>query len=216
MIKYSIKKFVYSCINYLKQFFMKKMLLVFISTCSIMFASAQIQFGVKAGYNLTTLTQSGSYSEPGLKNKSGFNGGVLASVPLFNSFYLQPEIVYSSQGTSISNGGATGDLNFNYLNVPVLFKYQSALGIFAETGPQAGLLLSANAKAGGQSEDMKDATQSLDFSWAIGVGYKIPVINLGIDVRYNLGLTNTAKDSGDETIKNSVFQVGLFYMFGGN
>ena len=194
---------------------MKKMLLVFIATSSIMFASAQIQFGVKAGYNMTTLTQSGSSPESGLKNKSGFNGGVLASVPLFNSFYLQPEIVYSSQGTSISNGGVTGDLNFNYLNVPVLFKYQSALGIFAETGPQAGFLLSANAKAGGQSEDMKSSSQSFDFSWAIGAGYKIPVINLGIDVRYNLGLTNVAKDSGDETIKNSVFQVGLFYMFGG-
>jgi hypothetical protein len=191
---------------------MKKMLLVIIATGSILFASAQIQFGVKAGYNLTTLTTSASSD---LKSKSGFSGGVLASVPLFNTFYLQPEIVYSGQGTSFTVGGVNANLNYNYLNVPVLFKYQNPKGFFAETGPQVGFVLSANIKANGMTTDVKDEIQTMDFSWAFGLGYLIPDVNLGIDVRYNLGITNTAKDSGGETEKNSVFQFGLFYMFGG-
>jgi Outer membrane protein beta-barrel domain len=191
---------------------MKKILLLIFATSSIVFVRAQVQFGVKAGYNLTTLTGSRT---TGFDSKSGFSGGVLAAVPLFNSFYLQPEIVYSGQGSSFTDGSQKINLNYDYLNVPVLFKYQNPNGLFAETGPQVGFLLSAKGKQNGITEDIKDFTQSVDFSWAFGLGYKIPNINLGIDIRYNLGLTNTAKDLGDETAKNSVFQFGLFYMFGG-
>jgi len=194
---------------------MKKMLLLIVATGSMVFATAQIQFGVKAGYNLANVTQSGPNPESGLKSKSSFNAGVLASIPIANSFFLQPELVYSGQGTGISDNGFTGTLNYNYLNVPVLIKYQTSSGFFAETGPQVGFILSSNIKADGQTEDMKDQTQSVDFSWALGIGYKLSEMGLGFDARYNLGLTNTLKDSGDETVKNSVFQIGVFYMFGG-
>src|ERR1700688_657040 len=39
----------------IKSMFMKRMILILIAAGSAMFASAQIQFGVKAGYNLTNL-----------------------------------------------------------------------------------------------------------------------------------------------------------------
>jgi hypothetical protein len=194
---------------------MKKVILVMLTSASFMFASAQVQFGVKAGYNLANLTISPSQS--GVSSKSDFNAGILASIPLFISCSLQPEVMYSGQGASFSDSFATGKLNYGYLNVPVLFKYQHTSGLFAETGPQIGFLLSAKEKSGSQSADTKSNTQSTDFSWAFGVGYKIPKMNLGIDVRYNLGLTNLVKGSGSSngTVKNSVFQFGLFYMFKG-
>ena len=189
---------------------MKKMLMLIIATCSLVFANAQIQFGVKANYNLTTITSSQGAN---VKSKSGFSGGVLASIPISDPFYLQPEIVYSGQGTSFSIGGTTANVNYDYLNVPVLFKYQNPNGLFAETGPQVGFLLSANIKANGMTNDLKDQIQSVDFSWAFGLGYKITDLGLGFDARYNLGLTNTLKNGQGETEKNSVFQFGLFYMF---
>jgi hypothetical protein len=194
---------------------MKKVLLVILAAGSAAIASAQIQYGVKAGYNLATVTQSGSSNVDGLKSKSDFSGGLLASIPLFSSFYLQPEVMYSGQGTQATESGETVKLNYSYINVPVLFKYQHASGVFAETGPQVGFLLSAKAKADGVNEDVKSQSQSVDFSWAFGLGYKIPKMGLGIDARYNLGLTNITKDDGDEKVKNSVFQFGLFYLFGG-
>jgi hypothetical protein len=194
---------------------MKKMLLVIIATGSMVFANAQIQFGVKAGYNLASLTQSGSNQTSGLSSKSDFHAGILASLPLLKSVNIQGEALYSGQGASFSEGNATAKINYSYLNVPVLLKYHHESGLFAETGPQFGFLLSAKASADGQMEDLKSSTQSFDFSWALGVGYQIPVINLGIDARYNLGFTNIAKNSTDGTIKNSVFQLGVFYMIGG-
>lgn len=191
---------------------MKRVLLVLIAAGSAMFASAQIQFGVKAAYNLANITF--SPSQPGVSSKSDFSAGILASIPLLASCSLQPEIMYSGQGTSFSDSFATGKLNYGYLNVPVLFKYQHSSGLFVETGPQVGFLLSAKETADGQSADTKSNTQSTDFSWVFGLGFKLP-LGLGIDARYNLGLTNVAKgDVGSiGTAKNGVFQFGAFFMF---
>jgi hypothetical protein len=197
---------------------MKRMFLVILAAGSAAVANAQIQFGVKAGVNLANLSLSNNNSGISLSNKTDFNAGALLSIPLFSSFHLQPEVMYSNQGASTVISGTTYKINYSYLNVPVLFKYQHETGLFAETGPQFGFLLSAKQTASGQpTSDTKSDTQSTDFSWAFGVGYKIPIINLGIDARYNLGLTNLAKSSSnaDGTAKNSVFQIDLFYMFKG-
>ena len=192
---------------------MKKMFLVFLTVATATVVSAQVKFGVKAGYNLATLTTSGDASGMGISSKSDFSGGLFASVPLFSSCTLQPEVLYSGQGAEGKDGIIDVKLNYSYLNVPVLFKYQHASGLFAETGPQVGFLLSAKLKEAGQTSDAKDGTESVDFSWAFGVGYMISKINLGIDARYNLGLTDINKDATNGSIKNSVFQFGLFYQF---
>ena len=187
-------------------------MLVLIAAATSMFATAQIQFGVKAGYNLANLTVSPGPSDA--SSKSDFSAGVMASIPLFSSCLFQAEIVYSGQGASFPDAYMPGKSNFDYLNVPVLFKYQHSSGLFAETGPQVGFLLSAKESSGGQSYDLKGNTQSTDFTWAFGIGYKLP-LGLGIDARYNLGLTNISKDNAGigGTAKNSVFQFGLFYLF---
>src|SRR5450631_3642246 len=129
---------------------MKKMVFVLCAACSSYFAGAQVQFGVKAGYNLANITQSGGSAED-VKAKSDFNAGLFASVPLFSSCTLQPEVLYSGQGTAVNESGETAKLNLGYLNIPVLFKYQHASGVFAETGPQIGFLLSAKDKFQSQS-----------------------------------------------------------------
>jgi hypothetical protein len=191
---------------------MKKLMLVLIAAGSALFAGAQVQYGIKAGYNLATVTT--SPKQGGLSSKSDFDAGLFATIPLFTSCYLQPEVMYSGQGTMINDTFVSGKMNLGYINVPVLFKYQHESGLFAETGPQVGFLLSAKETAGGQTIDTKSNTQSVDFSWAFGIGYKLPM-GLGIDARYNLGLTNIDKSSlSNETVKNSVFEFGLFYAFG--
>ena len=191
---------------------MKKLYLLLLTVFSLAAADAQVQFGVKAGANFSTFT--GDVS--GAKMKVGFHGGALVALPLFSEFSLQPEVMFSGQGTKFSESGFTATWNANYINVPVLFKYNNPTGFFAETGPQLGFLMSAKAKVSGQDDvDLKDQLNSTDFSWAIGVGYLIKTANIGIDARYNIGLSNIAKDSGGGgSAKNSVFQVGVFYLFG--
>src|SRR6185295_9894263 len=192
---------------------MKKLVVLVLTAGAFFTASAQVQFGVKAGANFATLTGSGV---EGAKTKAGFHGGAFAHIPVVNSFFLQPELLYSGPGASGTSDGINFTVNQNYLNVPVLFKYRHSSGLFAETGPQIGFLLSANVKAGGMSQDVKSSYKSTDFSWAFGVGYKLSSLPAGIDARYNLGLTNiAAQDASGYAVKNSVFQIGVFYMFGG-
>ncbi len=192
---------------------MKKSILVILSALVTFVASAQIRFGVKGGVNIANISYSGSESQPPTQSITGYNGGAFLEIPLLSKWNLQPEVVYSAQGTTFNSQNMDVKVNYNYLNIPILLKYHHASGFFAETGPQYGFLLTAKEISGDLSGDIKSDTKSGDFSWVFGVGYKVPVINIGVDARYNLGLTNIADDASNGTLKNSVFQFGVFYIF---
>jgi hypothetical protein len=192
---------------------MKKLVVLVFTAGAFFTASAQVQFGVKAGANFSTLVGSGA---DGATTKVGFHGGAFAHIPLVNSFFLQPELVFSGQGAKATSDGIVYNVNQNYLNIPVLAKWHHESGFFAETGPQLGLLLSANVKSGGTTQDVRSSYKSTDFSWAFGVGYMLSSMPAGIDARYNLGLSNVpSEEIAGHPVRNSVFQLGVFYMFGG-
>jgi hypothetical protein len=60
--------------------------------------------------------------------------------------------------------------------------------------------------------DNKENLKPIDIALSIGAGYIFPPTGLGIDVRYNHGLSNI-NDTGDVTSTNRGLQVGLFYIF---
>ncbi len=190
--------------------------LFILSFCSA--SLAQVQFGIKAGYNLASLPFSDDefYTH---KNLSAFNAGLMASFPLSTHLLLQPELVYSLQGIHATVHATTsGDQHitytYHYLNLPILIKYQHPSGLFAETGLQLGIVLTANADDGKEFYvNETPYTQPVDFSWVFGLGYEIPKINLGLDLRYNLGFTNINRFAGGGFVNNRVFQLGLFYFF---
>jgi hypothetical protein len=193
---------------------MKKVLLVLAVTTVTTLSYAQVQFGVKAGVNIATATGSGTTDIPGKASLIDFNGGGLVSIPVSEAFSVQPELVYSGQGVKGSDNGITASDNLSYLNIPILAKYTIASGFAVEAGPQVGFLLSAKEKENGTSTTINN-TNSVDFSVALGLSY-LSSANIGIDARYNIGLTNvnSGPDASSDEIKNSVIQIGLFYMFG--
>lgn len=194
---------------------MKKVLLFAIMAAATGIASAQVKFGAKAGLNLSSVSVSPKESGVSYKIAPGFNAGFLANISLPGKFSLQPEVVYSGQGTKVSSTEGSGNYNLGYINVPVLLKYKTASGFFVEAGPQAGFLLSAKVKSEGVSTDIKDSFKSTDIAGVFGLGYMSP-LNIGVDARYNLGFTNLDKSSvSTSTAKNGVIQVGVFYFFGG-
>ena len=193
---------------------MKKIFLVTLTSFVAILAGAQIQFGVKAGLNLANLSFSPAESGASFSMKPDFNAGALVFIPINEMFALQPEVMFSGQGSKVKAEAESGTYNFNYINIPVLAKYHHASGFFAELGPQVGFNISAKAKAMGQSTDLKENVKSADFSGVVGLGF-LSSINLGVDARYNLGFANIAKEASGVKIKNNVIQVSVFYMFGG-
>ena len=191
---------------------MKKML----SVCSVilffsLLAKAQhTSFGLKAGINASSVNvEDGTDYD----SKVGLHVGGLAHIHITPHFAFQPELVYSMQG---GKDGDDNKLKLDYLNIPLLAQYMTHDGFRLETGPQVGFLTSAKAKSGDVEVDVKDDLESTDFSWVFGAGYLFPGAGgIGVDVRYNLGLSNISDDNSFEA-KNRVFQIGVFYQFNKN
>jgi hypothetical protein len=174
---------------------------------------AQTKFGLKAGANIAQLKASGGGISFTYDSKVGLHAGGFATIPVASNISFQPELLYSMEGAKINDENAKIDLS--YLNVPLMIQY-NASGLIVETGPQVGLLLSAKAKDDDESEDIKEELNSTSFSWGFGAGYRLSN-GLGIHGRYNLGLSNLAKDDSSEgTIKSNVIQIGLSFALGGS
>lgn len=193
---------------------MKKLLFLAAFISAGILVNAQVKFGVKGSANFYKFGGSDGGDIEDQKMKVGFNAGGIANIPLSEMFSIQPELLYSNQGTAQKVGGETLSWNLNYINVPVMAQYNNPSGFYAETGPEFGFLMSAKAKFDGESEDIKEFFSGFNFSWGIGAGYKLPS-GLGFGARYNQGIT-TISDDSDTKVTNNGFTVGLFYMFGGS
>lgn len=163
-----------------------------------------VEFGLKGGLNFANLNYDNSVDA---NTRTSFHAGLLAHFHLSKNWAVQPELMFSGQGAKYSNDRTD---KLGYLNIPVNLQYMFDNGFRLQTGPQLGFLMNAKSHAGDVEVDMKDALKTTDFSWSFGVGYLFPS-GLGLDARYNLGLSDITENSTN--VKNSVFQLGLFYQF---
>jgi hypothetical protein len=189
---------------------MKKLALILFAGVSFATAHAQIAFGVKGGANFATQTGSDAGDSKTLFN---FNAGVFLRLPVVPGFGIEPELLYSGQGAHYDEDGSNH--HANYLNIPVLFKWSHRAGPYFETGPQVGFLLSAKQNINGNSFDEKKYYNSTDFAWVFGIGYKIPRSPVGIDFRYNIGISNVEdrnQTMSNGSIRNNVLQLGITYV----
>ncbi|MGB0524917.1 MAG: porin family protein, partial [Flammeovirgaceae bacterium] len=170
-------------------------LLIMVSSSSF---AQDVQFGFKGGLSLTTL----GVDAPDGELKLGFLAGPYAILKASDKIAIQPELVYAAQGMKVSNDG-TG--KYNYVNLPVILKWYPTADFNFQAGPQLGLLTSAKL----DDVDVSDQLNTLDF--AFGLGFGVSSNNIDLDFRYNLGLSNTAKN--DEKLPNRVIQFSIGYRF---
>lgn len=207
---------------------MKKIILTALAVFAFGLTNAQeVKFGVKGGLNVSNWT--GDTEGVDLKSKVGFNAGAFVEIKFSEMFSLQPEILFSSQGTKVDNFETnidgvdyTGDVKFNlsYINIPIMFKYYVDEKFNVEVGPQIGFLASAKTatKLEGYSQtvnqDVKDSFESVDFGLNFGLGYDF-TDRCFAGARYNLGLSNIAEtEAGDDSkVNNSVFSLSVGYKF---
>jgi hypothetical protein len=195
---------------------MKKLFVValFAFSATTAFSQAQFSIGVKAGPNFANIDTKSSPGE-NYKNRTGFHGGAFALIKL-SKIGIQPEILFSQQGTKVSFDQTDIEANYNYFNIPVIVKLYTIAGINLQVGPQFGFVAGGEQKvtdrASGISttDKAKDVLKGSDISAALGVGWDLP-FGLSIDGRYNLGLSDVNKNSSGETIKNQVWQVSVGY-----
>lgn len=186
---------------------MKSILIIL--ACILIATATEAQhmnIGIKGGLNGYSVegNNTGNFDP-----KYSFHIGLLGHVHMDSKFALQPEVVFSVQGTKY-NSGSNDMLNLNYVNIPLLLQYMFDNGFRLEAGPQLGILASAKSEIGSTSTDVKNNFESTDIGLVLGMSYVKPSTGFGFDIRYNHGLTDISKGAGDAY--NRGFQLGVFYL----
>lgn len=196
---------------------MKKNLftLVFVSVISLFQAQEDkktLTYGAKAGLTLSTWTGS---SVDGIGSRTGIYAGGFVNYKFSQRFALQPELLYSMQGageTPIVNNVRV-DYTVDYITLPVMLKFYAAPRLNLEFGPQLALKVNDKVKAKntvtGVSATSDIDVRNVDFGLNAGLGYEFSM-GLGIEARYNFGLSEVLEGSNART---SVFSFGLSYRF---
>ena len=183
-----------------------------VSAQNINSPKGHINIGIKGGVNYYNIHNDNSTN---FDSKIGFNLGLLGHIHVAKHFALQPEIQYSAQGAKYTITNGNNKINLNYINVPVLLQYMWDNGFRVQAGPQAGILVSAKEGINDNKIDVKNNYKPLDLGVSFGASYIHPSTGVGIDARYNLGLSNINENSVTNTKStNRGLQVSLFYIFG--
>lgn len=189
---------------------MKKIISLFLLLSSVT-SFSQIQVGPKAGVNISNAN---GWDSPNVKTSSliGFHVGGFVAFKL-GKLYIQPELLYSTQGFKIDSTGTEHDYKLNYVNIPVMLKYRTDGGFYLETGPQWGFKVGEDYGSTGE-----DYVKNGDFSWCAGLGYH-SAGGFGIGGRYNIGLSSLSEGSAafdDPDFTSGVIQISIFYSLFGN
>ncbi|MFC6097579.1 porin family protein [Flavobacterium qiangtangense] len=209
---------------------MKKLIIATLFLCfGIAKTNAQVTVkpGVKAGLNLSSLTNSEADS------RTDFYAGGFVDIKLASFYTLSPEIIYSRQGATVNNyfdelyfpnpddpafRSRSFDLELQYVSIGVMNKFRIVEGFHAMVGP------SFDFKVG----DNLDNDDLIDFDLAIlgGLGYTFP-IGLTVEARFKQGLADifgdnysynydyddNYNDNLDHIKLNQVLQFGVSYAF---
>jgi hypothetical protein len=175
------------------------------------------RFGITLGVNSSTL---GGSDAKDAKRRTGIMAGVLLVAPVTPVFAIQPELLYTMKGAKFEDTGVTGTLKMNYIEIPVLARFEmpSSGGVkpFFYVGPSISFKLSCDVTAEfqGQSESAScdDPTigeanvKSVDYGALVGAGLAFDVSGRAftLGVRYDHSL---AKLSDDSDIKHRVISV---------
>lgn len=108
----------------------------------------------------------------------------------------------------------SGKVSLNYLNIPVLFNYQTNSGFYGEAGLQPGFLLRArDIIDGGESFDTKEYVNCFDLAIPMGAGYHIND-QISVGARATLGLTNLSNWGTGDKDHNYLVMGVVRYNFG--
>lgn len=189
---------------------------------------------------------SDSFTDPGVGEvefdgdidgfRKGFVGGAFATAQVNPRFGVRVEALYAQKGgkgefdvTVDGSPFGTGDAGykFDYFEIPILAVGSFPMGETTSFDIFAGPAIAFNMGADGvvelegeeAEEDFSDEVKGTDFGIAFGAGVTISAnetMNVVIDGRYTLGLSEVPEDGDGLSLKNQslAFMAGLSFAIG--
>ena len=214
---------------------MKKLRLFFMSVLmtGALSASAQLQFGLKGGLDLTKMSASGS---SGLfKNRTGWFVGPTLKYTSFMGLGFDVSALYNQREsqldvyflTDVTDMKQPEPMKTKQIIVPLNVRYDIGLGgmatIFGFAGPQVAFRIGDEVQSLGDLKDTVAEWQLKSSNFSVNVGLGVLLSKLQLSANYNIGLGNTGevtlRDATDAAY-NAIFkgkynswQIALAYYF---
>jgi len=172
--------------------------------------TAQKDFGIKAGINYNnngdaTFSSRGDDVIQGGESKSGFHAGLWfrRQIPIIG-LYIRPELVYTQVKSEYMDGESkSSNYEFSKIDVPLLLGKNFLGFATAFIGPSFQYIINDDFEFSEVTTDDFDK-----FSVGVQMGFGVELGNLGIDVRWERGLSETeAKFSNGITVDNRTNQI---------
>ncbi|SHN08722.1 porin family protein [Polaribacter sp. KT 15] len=172
-------------------------------------SNAQIDFGLKGGINYNnngdaTFSSTGSDVIKGGESRSGYHAGLWfrGKLPLIG-LYIRPELVFTQVKNEYTDqNDATSEYEYKKLDVPVLLgkKFLGVANVFI--GPSFQYIIEDDFSFSGLTTDEFDK-----FSVGLQMGAGIELGRIGIDVRWERGLSKTEANFANVTVDNRTDQI---------
>lgn len=205
---------------------MKNLFLTFLLIGSFSLANAQIfNFGIKGGlnYNSNGNMKVDVLNIPKISSdqETGYHIGILTEMKLPLWLYLRPELYYTHTNSSYKYEGDNADLTMDKIDMPVLLglRFLKIGRIFV--GPSFHYNMNTNLKGSEMIDDLKEVSSD-DFTVGAQFGLGLEIGKLGVDIRWETGLSDSeAKyiydniDIGGLTVDTSqqLFMLNVYYKF---
>jgi len=178
--------------------------------------------GVKAGFNISSLSVDEDELDVDKKSRAGLVAGVFMVKELRRNFALQIEALVSQKGVKFENFALSGEdlkVRLTYLEIPVLARYTLPMNmggtnesrIHVLAGPTIGFKVSDSQKLGDEDleEEFDQDLKGADVGLAIGAAFEMR--KFLIDVRYTFGLMNINDDLDEDelSVKNRTFTISV-------
>ena len=194
---------------------MKRIILSALFVCFGAAAFSQVlpsfQFGIKGGANLSKLSTENTFSSD---NSAGYYAGIWARIGAAG-IHFQPELYLSGKNTTLTSNeqatlGQENKVKFTSLDVPLLIGTKigaAGIGVRFNTGPVVSFILNDKQSFGAAAGNVfRGDFKNQAIAWQFGTGLDIG--KLGVDLRYEAGLSKMGK-SGYDDAKLNLFTLGL-------
>ena len=179
--------------------------------CFTQAATAQLNFGIKGGANITKVDGKAFRDE----FRYGYHLGGFVEIGLGDKLSIQPEVLFNQFQTRADSSFKNvyqnalsfsnyQDVKLNYLSIPILLNYKLGNILSLQAGPQFGILTSQDKTL---LQEGKEAFKTGDFSMLGGAQINISKIRL--TGRYAIGLNNISEISDQDKWKNQGWQLSI-------
>lgn len=185
---------------------LRTVLVLCLLTLGVVAANAQINWGVKAGLNVSSLEGKNSdYAD----YKAGFNAGVFGQYMITDAFGLESGLFYSMKGYKTDivplADGSSKTYNASYLQLPIQAIYKFEVGQNLYLYPAAGIYLAYGL---GGTDKYFDSAKEFDLGLDVGVNLQFEKIIIGVG--YERGFLK-AFEIGKTYNSNVMVNVGYLF-----